>query len=57
MQKGATMNTFLNIDWTEVLAVVGGLAVGAFMLVLIAYIQLWRPDVRYHVRDWRARNW
>lgn len=50
------MITFLmNINWAEVLAVVGGLAVGAFMVVLMAYVQLRKPDTRNNVPDWRTR--
>ncbi len=48
------MSTLLNVNWTDVVAVLGSLAVVAMMLLLIAYVQLWRHRIhriRREVRD------
>lgn len=45
LTKGADpMNTIMNIDWAAVLGVLGGLGVVAFMLLLIARLQIRQRD-------------
>lgn len=39
------MNTLLNVNWPEVLAVLGSLGIVLMMLLLIAYVQLWRHRI------------
>jgi hypothetical protein len=44
-RKELDVNTLLNLTWSDVVAVAGSLGVGALMLLLIAYVQLWRHRV------------
>lgn len=39
------MNTLLNVNWPQVVAVLGSLGVVLMMLLLIAYVQLWRHRI------------
>jgi len=47
------MHTFLNIDWTAVLGVAGSMGLVAFMLLLVARMQLRRPSDRLRLRSHR----
>lgn len=40
------MRTSFNVNWSAVVAVLGSLGVMGLMLVLIAYVQLWRHRIR-----------
>jgi hypothetical protein len=44
------MNTSFNVNWSDVVAVLGGFGVLGLMLVLIAYVQLWRYRVQRAVK-------
>ena len=45
------MRTSLNVNWSAVVAVLGSFGVMGLMLVLIAYVQLWRHRIRRTLRD------
>ena len=48
------MSTLLNVNWTDLVAVLGSLAVVAMMLLLIAYVQLWRHRIHRIRREVRG---
>lgn len=50
------MSTLLNVNWTDVVGVLGSLAIGAMMLLLIAYVQLWRHRIHRIRRDVRGNG-
>lgn len=45
------MSTLFNVNWQAMVAALGGVALVVFMLLLIAYVQLWRHRIQRALRD------
>lgn len=48
------MSTLLDVNWTDVVAVLGALAVVAMLLLLTVYVQLWRHRIHRIRREARG---